>query len=198
MTAAPRTPYALLLALLAALTLTACIEDDPIDIEEPPVPAATELRKDGDNFTAPRLPAGVHRFAVRFSESELRAFEGRELTGVSLFVAPGATPEYLDIRVYRGGDVVPGTEVAFAGEDQPRDFGEFIAYAFEEPVVIDAEAPLWIEAEVEIATAQQTIGCDAPGSGVQGGDWLWSEDRWLPFSERTPERINWNLRGLLR
>ena len=200
MTTLARLPLYLLFSLLATLSFTACVEDDPIDFDDPPEPpvVVNELSKDGDNFTAPRLPPGQHRFAVRFSESELLDFDGRELTGVSIFVAPGATPEYIDVRVLQGGDTQPGREVTIAGEDTPRDLGQFITYTFDEPVAIDAEEPLWLEAEVQIATAQQTIGCDA-GPRVPGGDWLWSEDRYLPFAERAPgESVNWNIRGVLR
>ena len=196
-----RLPLYLVFALLGALSFTACIEDDPIVIDEPPTPPPVEefeLRVDGDNFTAPQLPAGVHRFAVRFSERQLLDFDGRELVGMSVFMAPGATPEYLDLRVFGQGDAQPEDELALVTVDNlPRDLGRFIEYTFEEPVVIDAESPLWLEAEVRLPTSQQTIGCDRPGSGVAGGDWLWSEDRWLPFSERTSENVNWNIRGIV-
>ena len=200
MTTLSRLPLFLLSSVLAALSVTACVEDDPIDFDDPPEPpvVVNELSKDGDNFTAPRLPAGIHRYAVRFSESELLDFDGRELTGISIYVHPTAEPDYIDVLVRSGGDTQPGREVAIAGEDTPTDLGQFITYTFDEPVVIDAGAPLWLEAEVRTATAQQTIGCDA-GPRVPGGDWLWSEDRYLPFSERAPgESVNWNIRGVLR
>ena len=119
----------------------------------------------------------------------------------NVFVDGGFGADDLDVEVLPGhtqfATLETGREIALAGENNPTDLGQFITYRFDEPVVIDAEEPLWIEAEVEIATAQQTIGCDAPGSLVVGGDWLWSEDRWAPFSERTSERVNWNIRGIV-
>ena len=196
MTAALRTPYALLLALFAVLSFAACIEDDPIEFEEPPVTnVETELRLDGPNLTGPILAAGVHRFGVRFSEDELEGYGGRDLIGVKVFV--GVQPEYLDLIAYAGGDQAPGRELGVILAEVNRT-GDFLEYTFEEPIRIDAAEPLWLVAEVELPQRQQSIGCDA-GPRVAGGDWLWSGDEWLPFGERVPgESINWNLRGLVR
>lgn len=191
----------LLFAFVTALSSTACIEDDPISFDEPPLPPTAtqdELRLDGDNFTAPRLGAGVHRFAVRFAEGDLIDFDGRELVGMAIFLAPGATPDYLELRVFAGGEGQPGRELAVFDAPVPSQLGRFVEYGFDEPIVIGSDEALWLEAEVDLPTAQQTIGCDEPGSGVEGGDWLWSEDRWEPFSERTPENVNWNIRGIVR
>lgn len=204
MTVAPRTPYALSLALLTALSLTACLEDDPVVIDEPPVVVVDdeeddltdELHLDGPNVSAPTLAAGVHRFGARFSESVLLDYDGRELTGIRVVL--GVEPEYLDLLVYEGGDAQPLEFVAEILVDDPVASRDFVEYALAEPLVIDADRPLWLVAEVELAIAQQSIGCDAEGSGVTDGDWLWSGDAWRPFSERTGADVNWNIRGVIR
>lgn len=195
-----RLPLYLLFSLLASLSFMAC-EDDPIDFEpppEPPVVVDDELRLDGENLTGPTLNQGVHRFGVRFSESELLDYDGRELTGIRVFV--GARPEYLDLLVYSGGDDNPNT-ANLVGEiltELPDDLRRFVEYEFENPIAISAEEPLWLVAEVELDGRQQSIGCDA-GPRVAGGDWLWSNDRWEPFAERVPgESVNWNIRGVVR
>ncbi|NBC09496.1 MAG: hypothetical protein GVY26_20080, partial [Bacteroidetes bacterium] len=45
---------------------------------------------------------------------------------------------------------------------------------------------------------QQSIGCDA-GPNQSNGDWLYdsNDSQWLPYTDRTPESINWNIRGEL-
>ena len=188
--------YLLLLLLTLALGFTACDDDDlgTDDLQE----QFSELRLDGDNFTGPVLEAGQHRFGVRFTEEDLRRFDGDELVGFRIFI--GEAPAAMTLIVYDNGVNSPRSELDIinAGVNGVNSPG-FYDYEFARPLIIDDAQPLWLVAEVELDRRQQSIGCDAPGSGVPGGDWLWSEDEWLPFSQRIPgEDVNWNIRGIVR
>ena len=188
----PRLALSLGFAAVSLFTFAACEDDDDLDDFNPP--AANELRHDGPNDRGPRLPAGLHRFGVRFSESELADYAGRNLTGIRVFI--GQAPESLEFIVYQGGDEAPGFDVDIIRAGSPVPSGGFFDYEFVQPLPIDADQPLWIVAEVMLPEDQQSIGCDA-GPAEFGGDWLWSEDGWETFRSRTGESVNWNLRGIV-
>jgi len=76
--------------------------------------------------------------------------------------------------------------------------GGFFDYTLDNALPIDASTTLWLVAEVELAEDQQSIGCDANGSGVDGGDFLFSPGSgWGTFGDETGESINWNIRGIV-
>ncbi len=179
---------------LAAGMLFGAASCEPDDVN-PPEDNSTELRHDAGNVSGPILDAGLHRFAVRFSESELRSYAGRELTGIRIFI--GRAPQSMELLVYEGGDQQPGTDIDLIRAASPIPSGGFYDYEFAQPLPINVDKPLWIVAEVELSSAQQSIGCDA-GPAKRGGDWLWSEDSYVPYSERTPESVNWNIRGIVK
>ncbi len=179
------------LLFVSLFTFSAC-EDDDLDDNR-----VTELRLDQPNATGPILEAGQHRFAVRFTEADLDEYDGKELIGFRVFV--GQAPARLDLLAYDEGEVMPFNQIGALTAGQPIQDGGFFDYEFARPLIIDADKPLWLVAEVELDQRQQSIGCDAQGSGVFGGDWLWSEDSWRPFGDRNPgESVNWNIRGLVR
>lgn len=183
----------------AALALGGCIDDDDDFFDDepdlPPIENVAVLNLDGDNVSGPTLGAGTHRLGVQFYEEDLLDFDGRELEGARIFV--GRQPASLRISVHPGGEAVPGfeTEALEVVGDIPS--GGWFDFAFERPVTIDASDVLWLVVEVEHDAPQQSIGCDAPGSRIDGGDWLWSNDRWRTFQERSGEEVNWNIRGLV-
>lgn len=175
----------LLTLAFCALTLVACEDDD--------APAEDILSLDGPNLTGPILEAGTHRFAVQFYPEDLEPFEGQNLATARIFV--GQAPESMRISVHAGGTTAPGIELAALNVGNFGTTRRFIDYDIG-PVPIVADDFLWIVAEVELAQNQQSIGCDA-GPAVEGGDWLWSSDRYLPYTERTTESVNWNIRGVV-
>ncbi len=177
----------LLLALLLLGLFTSCNKDDDASSEE-------LLRLDGPNATGPLLAAGVHRFGVRFDPDELVAYEGQQLTALRVFV--GLAPSTMRLSVAEGGVVVPGNELSALNVAGSFSQGNFRDYNLVTPVTISSAQTLWLVAEVELPNEQQSIGCDA-GPAVDGGDWLWSGDRWLTYRERTNESVNWNIRGVL-
>lgn len=173
---------------LAALAFVACEDDDDLGTAE------DVLALDGPNLTGPILEAGTHRFAVQFYPEDLEGFAGRNLETARVFI--GEAPESMRISVHEGGTTAPGLEltaVNVTGFGQTR---QFVDYRLPDLVPIDPAETLWIVAEVELAAAQQSIGCDA-GPAIDGGDWLWSGDRYLTYRERTSESVNWNIRGVV-
>ncbi|MFK8056031.1 MAG: hypothetical protein AB8F78_07935 [Saprospiraceae bacterium] len=181
----------LLLFVFAISTFVACEEDEPIGND------LSILRLDGDNASGPVRAAGTHRFAVRFSESRLAEYDGLNLTGVRIFV--GQSPFRLEISAHEGGEILPGGtgERRLVASGVVPD-GGFFDYTFDSPLSIDASQSLWLVAEVELAEDQQSIGCDANGSGVDGGDWLFSPGTgWGTFLDETGESVNWNIRGII-
>ena len=182
--------FPLFLFVFAIGSFVACEEDDPLTQE------SEILRLDGDNVTGPVRSAGTHRFAVRFSESRLAAFDGKNLTCVRLYV--GLAPLSLEISAHEGGDIFP----AGTGERRIRagavvQSGGFFDYTFTDPLPIDVNQALWLVAEVELAADQNSIGCDG-GPTVAGGDFIFSQAAgWGTFSDETGESVNWNIRGIV-
>lgn len=188
--------FPLILFVLAIGTFTACEDDDLID---EPIGGSnlTVLRLDQDNFSGPIRPEGTTSFGVRFSEARLADFDGRNLTGVRLFI--GQAPLSLRISAHEGGELAPAGdgERIVASRGAVPD-GGFFDYTFIDPLEIDASQALWLVAEVELAADQQSVGCDAPNSGVDGGDFILIPNTgWTTFEEETGENVNWNIRGLV-
>jgi len=183
--------FPLFLFVLAISTFVACEDDEPIP------PDLSILRLDGENVTGPLRDAGTHRFAVRFNESRLTDYDGLNLTGIRVFV--GESPAALELSAHVGGETVPaglGEARVNAGASVPS--GGFFDYSFDTPLQIDASQALWLVAEVELAGNQASIGCDANGQGVDGGDFIFSPGTgWGTFEEESGENINWNIRGLV-
>lgn len=171
---------------LCALAFVACEDDD--------APAEDILALDGPNLTGPILEAGTHRFAVQFNPEDLDPFAGQNLESARIFI--GRAPTSMRISVHAGGTSAPGVELTALSVTSFGNTQRFIDYRLPDLVPIVPDDVLWIVAEVELAEDQQSIGCDA-GPAVEGGDWLWSGDRYIPYSERTPESVNWNIRGVI-
>lgn len=197
----------LLMAAATLLAAPACNDDDFFIDEEEPTGGgggggggATDdlLRLDGPNTTGPEVAGGLHRFGVQFFPEDLADFDGRALTGAQIFI--GEVPTSLLIEVWRGGETVPGgLPVASVQVSSGIDDIALNDFAFDAPVVITDDDFLWITAEVEVpGGVGRPIGCDA-GPNVEGGDWLWSTDRWEPYLDRTGgrESVNWNIRGIV-
>lgn len=178
----------MLLLVFTALSLVACQDDDDLQ------GAGNVLNLDGPNVTGPILEAGTHRFAVQFYEEDLDPFAGQSLGGLRIFV--GQAPASMRLSVYRGGEASPSREVTALNVTSFGQVRRFIDYRLPDLVPIDPGTFLWVEAEVELLEAQQSIGCD-DGPAIEGGDWLWSGDRYIPYIERTGESVNWNIRGLV-
>lgn len=151
---------------------------------------------DNDNFSGPLLGAGTHELAVRFTEVELADYIGKNLVEASFFV--GTAPSGLQLIVYGEGTADAPGSVLYGPVNINGVFtGERNTHIITDPVEITGE-DIWISMRVTHDQAQQSIGCDA-GPNKAGGDWLYRADdpQWLPFSQRTTESVNWNIRGFV-
>jgi len=184
--------FPLFLFVFSIAGFVACEEDD-VPLE----PGRAILQLDGDNASGPLRDGGTHRFAVRFDENRLTNFDGRNLTGIRIFI--GQAPQSMELSAHVGGTTSPaGVGERRLGLTGTIQSGGFFDYTFVDPLEIDASQTLWLVAEVELQGRQQSIGCDANGRGVDGGDFLFSPATgWGTFSEETGENVNWNIRGLV-
>lgn len=184
----------LFFALLASLSFMACNNDDDDPTPETP---EDELRYDGPNQTGPVLEAGTYEAAVRFPASYLDAYEGRSIDAINFFL--GDLPASCEVRVYEGttADNEPQTQIysfdVSAGVEAP----SWNRLALNDPIPVAGE-DLWLSIVLTHDAEQQSIGCDA-GPNQVNGDWLYNSNdgQWLPYTDRTPERVNWNIRGEL-
>ena len=176
----------------ALVVFSACNEDDII---EEPTSNLEELALDGPNANAPALPAGTYEFAVQLYESDLRPFAGRNLTALRVYLR--SAPATMRLKVYKGGDLSPGTLLTTLNVGGNGGAGRFRDYLLPAPIEIDDSDVLWLAAEVELNSTTQTVGCDA-GPRIEGGDWIFSDGSWTSFFEfASGESINWNIRGLV-
>jgi len=171
------------------LLLAACGEDER-SIEN-------SLRYDGDNLTAPTLPADTYETAARFPASITNNFVGQQLTQVSYFVAE--TPLQTNLIIYSGGtSSAPGQVVYEATLTGTITQNAFNAHVLSTPLDITGE-DLWLSIRFRLNRQVQAIGCDA-GPGDVNGDWMYLEstNEWTTFNAFSGgESINWNIRGVV-
>lgn len=174
--------------LILLALFTACGEDETPQIDN-------VLSYDGDNVTGPLLQTGAYEAAVRFTSAETSPFNGRQLIEVDWFM--GQAPESCEIKIYgEGTNNSPGSLLYRATVTNALVTPSWNTHELSQPIDIDG-TDLWISVAFTHNAVQQSIGCDAPNSGQPNGDWLFqdSDNEWKPYKERTPENINWNIRG---
>ncbi len=182
------------LSLLAVLAFSACQEDDN------PQPAEDNLLNyDGPNLTGPQLVAADYEAAARFPASFMQEYQGRQLQEVRWFM--GLAPARCEVRVYGPGvNNEPGS-LLFSEEvdvSQSLRVPGWNAYRLGQPLTLDGDE-IWISIAFTHSAAQQSIGCDAGDNPNPNGDWLFSttDNQWRTFTDRTGDRINWNIRGVV-
>lgn len=179
-----------LFAALLAISFTACQDDDDnFDLYT--------LRHDGDNATAPALPAGKYEAAVHFPLSDVQRHTGTELIAVEYFIQD--RPAYAEIRISasNGTDTPPQNYDLY---DITNQLQPFSWNTLQLPVARSIDDGLWLSVYFESAVDdQRIIGCDG-GPSVRNGDWLYDDfdQQFRTYEARTGESINWNIRGILR
>ena len=183
----------LALFLCAGLLMFAACQND-----EPALPVfENELRYDGPNVTGPVLPAGQHEAAVRFSADYLKNYEGREMEAVQFFL--GQLPDGCQLNIYAGSTTDGRPETLIGSFDLSTQVQAPAWNRLPLPIpLVVGQDDLWLSIVLVHTQEQQSIGCDA-GPNQIDGDWLLlsTDGQWLPYTERTPESINWNIRGEL-
>lgn len=173
----------LLFLVFSAVLFMGCGDDLPLI-----------LQYDGDNLTGPILEAGLHEAAARFPASSLEEYDGYKLSGVEFFM--GNQPASCKIIIYgQGSSDTPGAKIFEVDVTSALATPQWNEYTLDNPIDLGGE-DIWISIALEHDQDQQSIGCDA-GPGRLNGDWLFSssDGEWIPYSDRTPESINWNIRG---
>ena len=158
--------------------------------------AEYSLRYDGDNSNAPLLAPDTYEAAARFPASIMNDYTGKKLTQVSYYMA--SSPLQTSLRIYEGGTAnMPGQLVYDAELTGNITQNAFNAHVLSQPLDITGD-DLWLSIRFRINRQLQTIGCD-PGPAAANGDWLFqlSDNQWIPYNERTPVDINWNIRGVV-
>lgn len=154
------------------------------------------LSYDGNNITGPLLVAGNYEAAAQFFASDLAKVSGKKLAQVRWFM--GIAPAKTVIKIYTGGNGNSPGNLAFEKDVTDRlETPGWNTYRLTTPIEI-TDQDIWISIAFTHSNTQQSIGCDA-GPSATGGDWLFfaQDNSWKPYNERTPESINWNIRGLL-
>ncbi|MEN0047663.1 MAG: hypothetical protein AAF806_11445 [Bacteroidota bacterium] len=176
-----------LLLVVAIFAFIACNDDPEL---------SNVLSYDGENFSAPQLPAGQHTFAVRFGEDELKDFIGKSLDEVTFYA--GLQPESCVVRIFAEGTAnEPGVELYNANVTDGLLLQDWTKHKIAGGGIEITGEDIWIAIDVIHAQAQQSIGCDA-GPNQTDGDWLFRSDEpgWKSFSAG-PESVNWNIRGVV-
>ena len=180
----------LTLLALFLLLASACSDDDAAQ------PSDNLLHYDGPNQTGPVLDAGFYEAAARFPATETARFEGAQLVAVRWFMGPA--PAGCEVRVYGPGPAGrPGTSLYMANVTADVEEFAWNEHTLTVPVDIEAEE-LWISIAFTHSQTQQSIGCDT-GPNDPNGDWLFRSvaNNWQRYSAFTPERVNWNIRGVV-
>ena len=177
----------LLFSILLIALLSSCAEEEGFI-----------LNHDGDNFSAPFLPAGTHITAAKFENNDLDRFEGRFLEEIHFYIVN--VPANAVIEVYgEGGLETPGPLIMSVDIGNNMAPQQWNAYILDQPIEITGEE-LWICITVTHNVNNNSVGCD-PGPAVQNGDWLLAEDSpgWETLREYTSgaTSINWNIRGIM-
>ncbi len=180
--------------LMVSVLSTGCQPDDAED-------GTITLNHDGDNVAAPSLPGQrIFESAARFPALQMANYVGDELIEIEFFISD--IPASCELFVYTSnGGNVPTNEVYSSGNIvNSVNSRTFNTHVLSEPLVLDAE-DLWLGVRYFQNNEQNTMGCDAEGSRVVNGDWLYdsTDGNWLPLVQRTNGilNINWNIRGVV-
>ena len=177
------------LSLLTIIFAASCGGEDDNGTTLP-----TLLSYDGDNATGPILPPGQHEAAVRFPSSFLEDYIGRSIIETSFFI--GVLPAGCILKIYgEGSSSGPGSLLLEADVSDDIVAGAWNQLNITTPIEITGE-DIWISVELIHNQSQQSIGCDA-GPNQANGDWLFlsTDNNWEPYTARTGESINWNIRA---
>lgn len=186
------------IALGASLLLAADCNHN--DVVQPPAQTRTvELRYDGDNASAPQLPADSYEGAARFTPTQTAGLVGGRLIEAEYYIF--TAPTAIQLRVYGAGTATtPGALLYAADVTAGTVANAWNTHILPSPVTVPA-GDLWISIAFSQSATQRTLGCD-PGPAVPDGDWLYAagDGNWIPLIQRYSGavNINWNVRGVVQ
>lgn len=189
-------PVIVSLSTLMMLCLGSACDRQAVEPAPEVLPPAVQLNYDGDNVTAPLLPAGVYEAGILMTPAELAGLDGKDVTEVILFMQD--IPLSATVRFFEGSsNGGPGSLVSSMGIRSDLVEDSWNRIPLSSAVTIDEEKDLWLTLRFELSGDTQTLGCDA-GPADTYGDFLYddSDGIWQKLSSRTSGgiNINWNLR----
>ena len=175
--------------LAAALTFTACDDDDDMFQFDP-----TLMHYDGTNANAPNLPPGNVELAAQFGEDAMDFYSGKKIDGVQLFIYK--VPDSARLVIYGAGNGDEPGPILYQQEitDNLQANG-WNTISLTQPLDFPSDE-LWIGLQIPDGGGIQILGCDS-GPAQDGGDWMYeeSDEEWRTFRERSTDNINWNIRA---
>lgn len=192
--------HKLFLIVSALLILVACTPDEQI-IETPELEAPLFfLSYDGENETAPVLPAGgFFEAAQRLTPDQWAAPGEAQVVQVYFYLLE--LPETASIRLYRGsnGDAPDSLVLDQALNTRLLVPESWNVIELDRAIALDNQ-DLWLAMRFSHAEEARSLGCD-PGPAHPEGNWLYDsfDSQWTPLSQRTSGAIsiNWNLRAVV-
>lgn len=182
------------------LTLNGCKDDDE-DVLSP----GAVLNYAGPQFTSPAFDAGNVNFLAYYPPAVTSQFNGQSLTEVEFDLV--RVPQAVFVGVYEdsGNPDFPGQLIYDSGNIAGRLSGgaQTVTQTLDNAIRLQGQG-LWIGVEVVLATDRaQSVGCDRGENYNPNGDRLNIEGAgnqriWTDFQTVSGERVNWNVRGILR
>jgi len=147
------------------------------------------LNYDGDNETAPILPAGDYISGALFPAGFNGNDAGNQLVEIEYFIRQ--LPRTAELRVYSGGNNQPDSLVYSHPVIAEISQESWNSHVLETPLILDGDN-LWVALSYEQTGDARTLGCDN-GPVEENGDWHYDsyDGLWLPIDID----INWNIRA---
>ncbi len=181
----------IILFTAVSLLSYSCKDDDT------PNDTITTLSYDGDNVTAPFLPARTFEGAARFTATQLEPYIGDELSEVEFYIQD--MPTACEVRIYTSNSGTPSNSVYIQNVTNSISANGWNRHVLSEPYIIDGQ-DLWVSIRFSQSNDQRTLGCDI-GPAAINGDWTYDSDdqAWIPLVQRTNGQINinWNIRAIV-
>jgi len=191
----------ILLLSIPIFFATACKKDETVVVESPSGPTVdppySMLHYDASNMDAPLLGAGTYEGAARFSNSQIDAFVGADITKVWFYLKN--LPQSCEVRIYQAdsGDSAPGALLYSADVSGDMEAGRWNNHTLATPLEIP-DKDIWISIRVVHSSDTRSLGCD-PGPAVDNGDKMWTSagGQWITLRQYDGTNINWNIRTVV-
>lgn len=177
---------------LFSFLLISCGDDDDCCV----IPAEDIIiNYDGDNVTAPNLPAGNYVFAMRLPATTINRLAGQSIKSVIVYMYN--EPVDINMNIYNESNNLPGTVLYTQSMSGQVINNEWNTVNLSDPFEISGSA-LWVGFEVNLNNQLQTVGCDS-GPASPNGDWLYdgADEEFIRFTNRVNDSVNWNIRVVI-
>lgn len=133
--------------------------------------------------------------AVRFTTTDLQAYNGHYLTKVTAFIADADCQVYL--RVWQGGNQNYAGPLVYEQELINPEADSWNIVELQEPVLIDATQELWFGYRIINPAGVYPAGTDNGPAVPFKGDMLLYGPDWVSMYNQFGWNINWNIQGFV-